>query len=296
MIKRRLRRAVAVSMLASLCIVPISGSIATAAPSWIPQCSSPKNPAYATYLRDAVQRAALVSEGAAIGLYDRQTETTCYVLPDHKFNTASVVKVLIATALQWRAQQEGRPLDPETEDRKAREMITSPVDKTSNDAMQALWDQLHTHELHVSGVINQLGLTDTIPKAAPGETKTTVRNQVRLMTFLTSPGEEFLERDRREYVLQLMTEIPLKHRFGVPVNAPAQWYNKIGYLKIGKGIFSYFNYITHSVGAIRGQDNLGRNHDYALALMTSGNNPVRGPVRVSVAATIINEAKRLLPS
>jgi hypothetical protein len=242
-----------------------------------------------------VQSAAVASNGAAIGLYDRRTDTTCYFLPDRKFNTASVVKVLIATALQWRAQQQNRPLDPVTEDQVARDMITSPDDETSNGAAIALWNELHIHGSYVTDVINRIGLADTIPAAKLGMTETTARDQVKVMTFLTSPHEEFLERERREYILQLMAEVPTKHRFGLPVNAPARWHNKIGYAKLDDGILGYFNYRTHSVGAVRGQDNLGREHDYVMALLTDGNIPLQGIVRVSAAAAVINEAKRLLP-
>ena len=50
--------------------------------------------------------AAVLSDGAAIGFYDRVTDTTtCYVNPDRRLNTTSIVMVLIATALQWRASR-----------------------------------------------------------------------------------------------------------------------------------------------------------------------------------------------
>lgn len=295
MVITRSRRAL-VALVLALGVIPVSTASAVAATQPpIPVCDSPTSPVYAEYLRQAMQSAAATSEGVAIGLYDRRSDVTCYFLPDRKFNTASVVKVLIATALQWRAQQQSRPLDPVTEDQVARDMITSPDDTTSNNAATALWGELYLNGPYVAEVIGQLGLADTVPADKLGMTETTVRDQVKVMTFLTSPHQEFLERERRDYVLGLMSEVPLQHRFGVPVNAPAQWHNKIGYAKLDDGWQGYFNYRTHSVGAVRGPDNLGRDHDYVMVLLSDGNLPLEGMARVSAAATILNAAKRLLP-
>ena len=176
-----------------------------------------------------------------------RSRAACYHQPD---DTASVVKVLIATALQWRAQQEGdRPLEPE-EDTWARDMITSGNDGVSNRAASELWSRLRLDGPYV--------------------------DQVKLLSFLTSPGAEFLDLERREYVLQRMAEIPQKHRWGVPIGAPTSWHNKIGYAKLDGGLLGYLNYRTHSDPQRR-------------------NVPLEGISRVSAAAFAINQAKRANP-
>lgn len=284
----RIRHLLAVLALAGLCAVPAVAP-AAAAPAGA-DCVSPDN-ASAAFLEKAVNKASNASD-AAIGLYDRRTATTCYYLPDRKFNTASVVKALIATALQWRAQQEDRPLDPTTEDRKARDMITSPVNSISNDAAKYLWDELYHNGTYITDVIDELGMDDTKPAVKAGDTETTARDQVKLMKFLTSPHDEPLERERREYVLQRMAEIPWKHRFGIPVNAPVRWHSKIGYSELNEGELKYR---THSVGAVRGKTDSGKEYDYVLAILTDGNNRANGQVRVSAAAAILNQAMRDLP-
>lgn len=295
MIGHRCRRVLAGVALAVVCGALISAPTAVAAPL-VPDCVS-SSPVHDVYLTKAMQTAVLAADGAAVGLYDRTTNTTCYHQPDQKFNTASVVKVLIATAAQWRAQQQNRQLTPE-EDQLVRRMITSPVDQESNDAANLLWSDLRLHGPYVNVVIALLELTNTDPAddGSWGMTETTARDQVRLMTFLTSPGEEFLARERREYVLQRMTEVPPRHRFGVPVLAPAPWHNKIGYSKLtdDDSWETYFNFRTHSVGAVRGLGDTGE-FDYVLVILSDRNFWARGIVRVSAAAAVINEAQRHMP-
>lgn len=196
---KHVREAMVGFLLVSAAVVGSPSAAAGPAPT-AALCESGTNPGHAVYLTAVVDRAAAVlPDGAAIGFYDRVTDTTCYVNPDRRLNTASIVKVLIATALQWRAQQDGRPLEQQEVDT-ATTMITSADATASNKAANELWRQLRLEQPYVREVLDIMGLFGTTPSPTGewGLSETTARDQVILLRVLTSPDEVFLERERRD--------------------------------------------------------------------------------------------------
>ena len=252
--------------------------------------------------------------GSSIGMafHDRLTDTTCYYNPDKQFNTASIVKVLIAVALEWEAQKEQRAVAADVAD-KIQAMITSTkaskcYGNESNCAAVDLWKMVHGDDEHraphLGEVIGMLDMARTIPDRNNewGATLTTARDQLSLLRFLTSPNKEFLDQDRRTRVLQLMATAASEYSWGIDFGAPPKTTqaNKIGYASMAdvdnlnpfeeKIVKELFGYRTHSIGAIYGQDEYGNQYDYMTAILTDVNNRVSGPIRINAAALPINTA------
>lgn len=291
----RIRKAVVTCLVLSTVVV--MAPPATAAPS-ATVCESAQHPGYAVYLSAAVDRAAAAApDSSAIGFYDRVTDTSCYVNPDQKFNTASIVKVLITMGLQWRAQQDGRPLT-QAEIDTATTMVTSADAVASNEAANALWTQLQLESGYVQEVLDIMGLVDTA-LALNGEwgmSETTAREQVIVLRVLTSPDEVFLAPERRQWVLDLMaTAVTTGQWWGVPVGTSpnVRVHNKIGYSQLDGG---FWDYRTHSAGWVHGPSTTGVDLDYVMAILSDGNPPVWGTARVSAAAAVINLAKAARPA
>lgn len=254
-------------------------------------CESRQAPEHAIKMAAVVTSAAVASRNVTIGFYDRTTETTCFTDPDRAFKTASIVKVIIAVALELRAQLDGDRELTDAEQALLRPMII----ESSNKAAIELWKQLHREGPYVTQAIAATGMANTVPGPGGsfGDTITTARDQITLLKFLTSPDDEFLDRDRREHILDLMSQVIPSQRYGVPIGVPlgTKWSNKIGYGHLGDG---FFHYRTHSIGAVRGTAAAGKEHDYVMALLSDDNIFAEGILRVSSAAFTINQAQPVL--
>ncbi|MGM1059027.1 RICIN domain-containing protein [Saccharothrix sp. Mg75] len=328
MINHRLRARIAVPATAAALL----GALATPSHARVPQvgippsgqCSSDSGPAVEESLEKTMTLAVAGSDlyspvpvlsrsRLAIGFHDRSSGTTCYYNADRQFKTASIVKVLIAVALEWKAQEELRPVDPDTA-AKMRTMITStagggPYGNASTGAAAELWRIVHHDDEHrvpyLGEVIDRIGLRGTVPDGENefGTTLTTARDQVALFKFLTSPNEEFLGRNRRTHVLELLVEAATKYGWGTHNAAPAgaTTANKIGYDKLGGRPVSPLPWVpkkasdiatayhTNAVGAIYGGAG-GGNYDYQMAVLTDTNNPVSGQLRINAVASAFNKA------
>ncbi|MFC0105508.1 RICIN domain-containing protein [Kibdelosporangium aridum] len=331
MIFRRTRTLVTI-----LAIAGLTGALTTPTPqqpgyttvAYTADCDSVKHPERADYMTNAIRAAATGSQAAAppftiiapstgIAFYDRLTDTTCYFNPDRHFNTASIVKVLIAVAVEWQAQKEQRAVAADVAD-KIQTMITSTKDSTcygteSNCAAVALWNMVHGDDEHrapyLGEVISMLGMSKTVPDRNNefGATLTTARDQLRLLQFLTSPNEEFLEQDRRSHVLQLMVTAASEYRYGTDFGAPSgtTQANKVGNVAMNdfdnlnpieeKLMKLGFGYRVHSIGAIYGKDDNGNRYDYMMAILTDVNNFASGPIRINAVALPINKAMKQGP-
>jgi hypothetical protein len=285
-------------------------------------CDSSTHPGRAEDMTSTIRLAANETAGpininrlsAGIAFYDRLTDTTCYFNPDKQFNTASIVKVLIAVALEWQAHKEQRPVTADIAD-KMRTMITSTAASTchgteSNCAAVDLWQLVHgddEHRVpHLGEVLGMLHMSKTVPDSnnAWGSTVTTARDQLKLLRFLTSPGDEFLERDRRAHVLDLMVSAASEYPWGTGFGAPegTTRANKIGWTSMSdvaglslvknRLLKELFGFRTHSIGAIHGVDDNGHRHDYMMAILTDLNNRASGPIRINAAALVINTAMK----
>ncbi|HEY0641284.1 MAG TPA: serine hydrolase [Pseudonocardiaceae bacterium] len=282
-----LRSAIALLLVGLLAIMAAPAPAgADGVPSTDVLCSSVWNPAYAVYMTAAMTRAKVASEGVTIGFFDRKTETTCFTDPSRQFQTASIVKVIVAVALQLRAQEEGRDLSDHE-----RDLAGAMIIESNNNATSELWRQLHTESPYVSSAILVTNMTNTHPgpNGFFGTTTTTASDQINLLKFLTSPYEAALDLERRDYILELMSRVTLLHRYGVPVGAPfgTTWSNKIGYANLDDNVFDF---TTHSIGAVRGTAWNSAQHDYVMALLSNQNFWFTGTLRVSRAAYEINRA------
>jgi len=143
------------------------------------------------------------------------------------FVTASIVKVDVLVALLLAEPAGSRGLTGH-EASLARAMI----ERSDNAAASALW-RAAGGPSGLARANRRLGLTDTVPGHGGywGNTRTTARDQVRLLGALTDPDGP-LGSEARAYALGLMEHVVSGQRWGVPVVSahPAQAAVKNGWL------------------------------------------------------------------
>jgi hypothetical protein len=128
--------------------------------------------------------------------------------------TASIVKVDILETLLWQLKQSGEPLSDEQAD-EASDMI----EQSDNDDATALWND----DGDAPGVARYdklIGLTDTTPNFHWGETTTTARDQIRLLSLLAF-ANPYLDPASRSYQLGLMEDVAGWEDWGVSSGPPA---------------------------------------------------------------------------
>lgn len=125
-----------------------------------------------------------------------------------RFETASIVKVNILAALLLRQKPPGKALSSDTR-RLAEAMITS----SDNDAAVALWQRIEGSR-GLTAANRALGLRETRPNSRWGLTTTTVADQLRLLTALTSPTGPLTPQDR-DLIMGLMNRVIPEQRWGV---------------------------------------------------------------------------------
>lgn len=129
--------------------------------------------------------------------------------PTGAFPTASIVKLEILIGLLLQLGDDGR--EPSSaQQRRARQMITA----SDNDAADDLWSDLGGGP-GLARTGKRLGLTDTVPGSADywGATRTTPRDQLRVVRALVDPGP--LRPPHCEYVRSLLLDVAPEQRWGV---------------------------------------------------------------------------------
>jgi hypothetical protein len=151
---------------------------------------------------------------AAVAAVDLDTRTSLAYRSRTGFITASIVKVDILAALLLRAQNRGRRLTA-TEADLARDMII----ESDNDAATSLWHTIGGGS-GLTAANRAFGLTDTTPWGGDywGDTRTTARDQLRLLGVLTSASSP-LGRAYRAVALDLMQDVQPDQRWGVSAAA-----------------------------------------------------------------------------
>ncbi|WP_326811895.1 class A beta-lactamase-related serine hydrolase [Streptomyces scopuliridis] len=281
---RHLRRTATVSVL----VGTAAALLATASPaSAIPatgaeqprsevSCTSDKT-GLANRLREDIQAVvedATLTGRVSVALYDRTTGTECAFNADQRYDSASVVKVIVLGALLRRAQDESRDLTSSE-----RTLTTKMITASDNNATTTLWKRLGL--ARISDFLRLAGMEHTTPDPAGywGLTQINAADQLRLMELLTS-ANSVLDDDRRAYALGLMNQVIPAQRWGVPAGAPSEAtvHVKNGWLQRSSG-----GWRVHSVGAFTGQG-----HDYGLAVLTADNTGMPASV-----AVIENIARRV---
>lgn len=157
---------------------------------------------------------ALDGEHVSVAVHERLTDEDYDYDGDDVFETASVAKVAILVTLLTEAQHEGRPLTVGEQD-----LARRAIEYSDNKAADALWSIVggavpvaHTlHKLH-------LRHTDVLDALGWGLTRTTARDQVRLLSALTGDAGDLSE-ERRSYALDLMSHVAPEQAWGVSAAA-----------------------------------------------------------------------------
>lgn len=148
----------------------------------------------------------------SVAVLDRKTGQTYAFRGDEKYETASVVKVQVLACLLLTAQDTGRKL---TTSEKA--LADKMIRYSDNDATTALYGKVGKIG-GLSACNKRLGLTQTKVSGSWGLTRTTVKDQVVLLSQLVDEKSELSEASRR-YAHQLMSTVAPDQDWGVPAAA-----------------------------------------------------------------------------
>jgi beta-lactamase class A len=192
--------------------------LVTAAPASAaaaPVCSSASHPALAARMSRGIT-AALSGRSSVVGLMvvDRVTGVTCKLRQHWHFDSASVVKVTILSALLRKLQQEHRGLTAAQ-----RTLATEMITVSDNDAASTLWAQ--TGRPSLQHFLNLAGMNETQlgPGGYWGLTQITAHDEMTLLRLLTS-ANSVLTAANCSYVLALMARVIPSERWGVSAGAP----------------------------------------------------------------------------
>lgn len=150
----------------------------------------------------------------AVGVIDTGTGAEALYNSRHAFHTASIVKADILAALLLRAQQAGTSLT----DQQA-ELAVPMIEDSDDQAASDLW-QMVGAGTEIASANARLGLSHTVagPAGYWGLTRTTVADQLRLLTDLTSAASP-LTQASRDYELGLMEGVIPSQQWGVSAAA-----------------------------------------------------------------------------
>ncbi|BEL12256.1 serine hydrolase [Actinoplanes sichuanensis] len=148
----------------------------------------------------------------SVAVFDRKTGETYAYRGDEKYETASVVKVQVLACLLLTAQDDDRKL---TSSEKA--LADKMIRYSDNDATTSLYGKVGK----IGGLTacnKRLGLTQTKVSGSWGLTRTTVKDQVVLLSQLVDEKSELSEASR-EYAHKLMSTVASDQDWGVPAAA-----------------------------------------------------------------------------
>ena len=276
-----------------LAALPASGAVAAPASSATAtvsvSCRSPAHPSLARTLDRDIDRAVRGRISAvAIGVDAPGQRVQCWLDSSAHFDSASVVKVTILSALLRKTQQQHRYLT-RTEAALATEMIT----ESDNDAASDLWDDVGRY--YLQHFLNLAHMTRTHLGPGPywGLTRITAYNEVLLLRLLRSRNS-VLDTSSRDYALGLMARVIPAQRWGVPAGAPTRLtvHVKNGWLPL-----SPYGWRINSIGVFT-----GRGGGYSIVVLTQDNPTMTyGIDTIEAVARVINRdlnpaAKSRVPS
>lgn len=158
--------------------------------------------------------AALDGAHVSVAVHERTTGEDYDYAPGETFETASVAKVSILVTLLTRAQRTGRALTPGE-----RALARRAIEYSDNHAADALWADVGG-AVPVGRTLRRLHLrhTEVLDALGWGLTRTTARDQVRLLSALTGDAGD-LSAGRRAYALDLMSHVAPEQAWGVSAAA-----------------------------------------------------------------------------
>ena len=176
--RRRVLITAVATVLIGLIPVPLLAAPADAAARPV-SCKSSSHPALAAKLDHDIDRALRGRVSAvAIGVDDPGQGLQCWLNSSAHFDSASVVKVIILSALLRKAQEQYRYLT-RTEAALAKEMIT----ESDNGAASDLWDDVGRYDLQ---------LTDAAALAGRARSGTGTKPSRTVATAVTNPRLRFI--------------------------------------------------------------------------------------------------------
>ena len=223
--------------------------------------------------------AALAGRSSVVGLAvdDRVNGITCKLHPHWQFDSASVVKVTILSALLRKLQQEHRSLTTAQQ-----KLATAMITVSDNNAASTLWAE--TGRPSLQHFLDLAGMTETVlgPGGYWGLTLITAHDEVTLLQLLTSTNS-VLTTASRNYVLGLMARVVSYQRWGVPAGAPT---SVTVHVKNGWLPLATLGWRINSIGSFS-----GAGKDYMIVVLTD-NNPTMayGVATVQDVAEVINHA------
>jgi hypothetical protein len=222
-------------------------------------------------------QAAMRGRSSLVGLAvdDRRTGVTCAYHAGWHFDSASVIKVTILSALLRKLQQEHRGLTAQQ-----KQLATKMITLSDNNAATTLWDQ--TGRTSLQDFLNLAAMKHTHLGAGGywGLTQITAHDELTLLKLLTR-ANTVLTSANCDYVLGLMAKVVSYERWGVPVGAPTAVtvHVKNGWLPEPK-----LGWRINSIGSFS-----GHGADYMIVVLTD-NNPTMayGVDSVEDIAKVIN--------
>jgi beta-lactamase class A len=165
-----------------------------------------------TALNAALKKYAATVPEFSVAVLDKKTGQKFSYRGTRTYDTASVVKVQVLACLLMTAQDKDRDLTS-TELALAKRMIRL----SDNDATTSLFNKLGKNSA-VQSCDKRLGLTETKVNSAWGLTRTTVDDQVKLLSQLVSTSSP-LDADSRKLAFTLMNSVDKSQEWGVPAAA-----------------------------------------------------------------------------
>jgi beta-lactamase class A len=208
----------------------------------------------------------------AVGVTDLSTGVTAAYHGEQAFHTASIVKASILAELLLQRQHQHAALSPDEQ-----ALAADMIDNSDNAAATALWDAIGG-TTGLAAADQALRLRHTVPGPSGwwGLTTTTVTDQLRLLSALTSPRSPLTAASRR-YQLALMRAVADGQNWGVtaaasPRTRPAV---KNGWMPDGPA----GQWVINSIGMI------SHHHQRLLiAVLTSGQPTQQAGIRHAQAA------------
>ena len=203
-------------------VLPLAGTFESPSASASPSPTGPspeelakaKRAAQVKALDAALKKYAATVPEFSVAVLDKKTGQRYSFRGSETYETASVVKVQVLACLLLTAQGDDRDLTG-TELSLARRMIRL----SDNDATTSLFSRLGRAPA-IQSCDRRLGLTQTKVNGSWGLTRTTVNDQVKLLSQLvakTSP----LDADSRKLAFTLMSTVDEGQDWGVPAVAKA---------------------------------------------------------------------------
>ena len=205
---------------------------------------------------------------------------------DVPYDTASIVKVDILSALLLQAQDAGRGLTQQE-----RTLAEAMIEHSDNDAANALWREIGQAP-GLKAVNKRLGLSSTVGGTGGlwGLTRTTASDQIGLLrAVFAADGTAFATRPAlttasRTYIRTLMTRIATDQSWGVSAASDSAWALKNGWLqRTTTGLWD-----VNSVGQVT-----SGTHHYLVAVLSDGNTSMATGIKTveNAARTAVTSAR-----